>query len=313
MTVLVSAPYKAYPTLMAMVMSFILLFSCAFARASCKPPSATKIEEVEKYLLTLRNLPDKSLDLVQSLQSDNSCIWKIQFEEKSNANILTAFLSPDRKFIAADLHSLRVDPVLETRQRNLRLMTMLVNGDSLTFGAINPTITIVEFADFECPYCAHEAKILREIVEQDKSVRVVFRNYPIPRHIWAMDAAESSECIAAQSVSEFWKVYNYLFLDQLKLSESNISSEISGFVARSNDIDFDRFTKCVKAGEMVNAVSEDMKLGRLNGVHATPTLFINGVKYEGLKDSDQLRAILDATRQGSVWPVTAKRPSEVTR
>jgi protein-disulfide isomerase len=138
----------------------------------------------------------------------------------------------------------------------------------------------------------------KELTADDrKDVRIVFRNYPLPMHPWSKDAAEVAGCAALQSDAAFWKMNDYLFENQKTLNVNNIRDTATAFALESAGVDKTQFQTCLDKKMAVGGVTQDMDLGNKNGVHATPTLFINGTRYDGAKDVAALRAILANIRK----------------
>jgi protein-disulfide isomerase len=96
-----------------------------------------------------------------------------------------------------------------------------------------------------------------------------------------------------------------LFSIQLDLSQTNVPEKAIAFVAENTHLDVDKSTDCLDEHQAAGAVDQDIELGRQNGVHVTPTFFVNGVVYDGAKDTAQFKAILEAAQRGDVWPVNA--------
>jgi protein-disulfide isomerase len=110
------------------------------------------------------------------------------------------------------------------------------------------------------------------------------------------------DCAAMQSPSQFWKLQDFFFTNQRKLNVSNVENEVMTFLAGDPKIDAAAFRDCVDEHRSRELVTRDLELGVLNGVHATPTFFVDGVKYEGNWRIAQLNAMIDAALRGDVLP-----------
>ena len=150
-------------------------------------------------------------------------------------------------------------------------------------GPIDARIALVEYGDYECPYCGQAYPILSEIQERlGERMCVVFRNFPLVNsHPHAQHAAEAAEAAGAQG--RFWEMHDLLFENQDALEDENIAryAEASGLDAR-------RLMREVVAGTHAARVREDFRSGARGGVNGTPTLFINGARYEGALDATPL-------------------------
>ncbi|MEO0325215.1 MAG: thioredoxin domain-containing protein [Myxococcota bacterium] len=140
-------------------------------------------------------------------------------------------------------------------------------------------VTIVEFSDFECPYCGAAAPLLERLLEElEGDVRLVFMHYPLSGHEHAFEAAKAS--VAAGRQGKFWEMHDLLFANQAALTPS----DITGYAA-SLDLDMDRFRADLEDPEVAQAVQAQKDEGRRLGVSSTPTLYINGRRFEESPES----------------------------
>lgn len=263
---------------------------------NCKAPAPEKQAELAAYMVKRNHLNSASqLILMESAPANDACYWRLRYRDSSTKADTTVYLAPDGKYLVPDLYDLSLDPLAEERAAAEKRMKALLAGGPPSRGPANATVTIVEFADFQCPYCKRMADVLENgfTADERKNIRIVFRNYPLPMHPWAKDAAEVAGCAALQSDDAFWKVHDYFFQNQATLTVANAKANGTGFALASAGVDQAQFQTCLDKKLAVGGVAQDTDLGNANGVHATPTLFINGTKYEGAKDAAALRAILD--------------------
>lgn len=140
-------------------------------------------------------------------------------------------------------------------------------------GAAMGQITIVEFSDFECPYCGRAHPIIQEALREfEGQVRVVFFNYPLPGHPHAMPAARAA--VAAGNQGKFWEMHDILFDHQRALEEEDIDR-----YAREIGLDMERFHADLRSPETQRRVDADREAGRSVEIQGTPTLFINGRRF----------------------------------
>ena len=152
----------------------------------------------------------------------------------------------------------------------------LNNEGAPSLGPANAPVTLVEFSDFQCPYCQGMVSTLKRLKEShgDK-VRLVYRQYPIPSlHANAIKAAEASLC--AQEQGKFWELHDLMFAEQNQLTVSELK-EKAGRVKMNKS----KFEDCLDKGRYVEQVQEDMKEGQKFGITGTPAFFINGVLQDG--------------------------------
>jgi protein-disulfide isomerase len=158
-------------------------------------------------------------------------------------------------------------------------------------GPRTAAVTLVEYGDYECPYCGEAHPVLKELLKQFAGqVRLVFRNFPLTQiHPHAQDAAEAAEAASAQG--RFWEMHDVLYERQDALEDEDLMS-----YAAELGLDSDRFQ--VELAEDVHAarIREDFMSGVRSGVNGTPTFFINGQRHDGGFDLQSLSdAVLDAT------------------
>jgi len=150
------------------------------------------------------------------------------------------------------------------------------NDGAPTLGPKDAPVTLVEFSDFQCPYCRMTAPTLKQVAQKfgDK-VQIVYRQYPIPSlHPFALKAAEASLC--ANDQGKFWDLHDAMFADQTKLGVSDLKQ-----TARRLGLDGKKFDACLDSGRFVEQVQNDLREGNVVGVNGTPTMFINGTVVDG--------------------------------
>ncbi|HET9212411.1 MAG TPA: thioredoxin domain-containing protein [Thermoanaerobaculia bacterium] len=154
-------------------------------------------------------------------------------------------------------------------------------------GPANAPVTIVEFSDFQCPFCSRLTPTLAEVEKKygDK-VRVVFRQYPLPFHQNAEKAAEASLCALDQG--KFWELHDAMFGNQQELGVDQLKAK-----AASLGLNADKFNKCLDSGEKAAAIQADIKAGSAAGVNGTPAMFINGRFINGAVPIDQITTVID--------------------
>ena len=155
-------------------------------------------------------------------------------------------------------------------------------------GPADAAVTLVEYGDFECPYCGGAYPIIKEVqARMGDRLRFVFRNFPISTsHPHAEQAAEAAEAAAGQG--RFWQMHDLLFENQRRLRDQDLRA-----YAEQAGLDLRQFD--TELAEHVHAarVREDFMSGVRSGVNGTPTFFINGVRHDGSYEVEALLAALD--------------------
>jgi protein-disulfide isomerase len=154
-------------------------------------------------------------------------------------------------------------------------------------GPANAPVTIVEFADYECPYCVLAKKTVAEVVDSyPGKVRLVYRDYPLPNHSNAPKAAEAAHCAGDQG--KFWEMHDLLFTGGSSLVVGGVKGH-----ARALGLDRAEFDLCLDAGAKAQVVEANRKAGEDLGVQGTPAFFINGRVLAGAQPPEAFRAVIE--------------------
>ena len=158
-------------------------------------------------------------------------------------------------------------------------------------GPEDALVTLVEYGDFECPYCGRAEATIRELLSNLRTdVRYVWRHLPLSDvHEHAQLAAEASEAAAAQG--RFWDYYDALFEDQQALTGKDLVAR-----AERMGLDVDRFTNELRERRYAGRIADDVTSADESGVSGTPTFFINGRRHQGPYDIDSLTAAVEAAK-----------------
>jgi len=181
-----------------------------------------------------------------------------------------------RTHVKPDLHRLPPEPV-----------RVAVDATGPGRGPENAPIKIVEFGDFQCPFCARLVPVLEQVFEKYGSkVRLVFRQFPLPFHSAAFKAAEASLC--ANDQGKFWDLHEAMYENQQQLQVDNLKAK-----ATALGMNAEQFNSCLDSGKFSASVQADTQAGNQAGVLGTPALFINGRFISGAVPLDQITKIID--------------------
>jgi protein-disulfide isomerase len=158
--------------------------------------------------------------------------------------------------------------------------------DAYVHGAKNPPVTLVEFADYECPYCQ---KITPELQKLEKEygdrLAVVYKDFPLPMHHTSQKAAEAARCAGEQG--KFWEYHDVLFYSK-QLQIADLKND-----ARVLKLDGDRFDKCLDDGAETAPVKKSLDEAQKLGLTGTPSFFVNGHFFSGAADYTVLKEMVD--------------------
>lgn len=156
-------------------------------------------------------------------------------------------------------------------------------------GDVAAPVVIVEFSDFQCPYCRSVEPTLKALlVKYAGRVSLAYRDYPLREiHPQAQQAAEAARCAGGQG--KFWEYHDLLYAEGAKLD----AGSLAGY-ARSLGLDVPRFASCLASGKFKQAVEEDLQAGSKAGVNGTPAFFINGIFLSGAQPVSAFEKIIEA-------------------
>ena len=171
---------------------------------------------------------------------------------------------------------------------NIKLTLPVSESRDHIQGPVNAPITLVEYGDYECPYCGQAYMIIKEIQERlGSKLCFVFRNFPLTKvRPHAYKAAIAAETAAAQG--KFWDMYDYLFKHGQVVTDDNLRQS-----AAKLGLNVARFDREFLDRTYSSHVDEDIQSGKSSGVKSTPTFFINGDRYNNSWDMDTLLSALD--------------------
>jgi protein-disulfide isomerase len=154
-------------------------------------------------------------------------------------------------------------------------------------GPANAPVEIIEFSDFQCPYCLRAHPIVQEVLSTyGNRIRFVYRHFPLPNHPNARPAAEASQCAAEQG--KFWEYHDRLFANQGRLSDDDLKK-----TAADLGLDSGRFASCFASHKYKAQVDADLRAGTEAGVSGTPSFFINGRMLTGAQPFDAFKRAID--------------------
>lgn len=160
---------------------------------------------------------------------------------------------------------------------------------SPTLGGKDAPVTIIEYSDFQCPYCSKAAATVTEIKKKFGSkVKVVFKHFPLPIHREARPASEASMCVHDQNPDKFWKYHDLLFANQDKFDEASLEK-----FAKDSGVNVDKFKECFKSGKFRETVQKDYMDGDKLGVKSTPTFFVNGQLVSGAQPIEVFSDVIE--------------------
>jgi protein-disulfide isomerase len=199
---------------------------------------------------------------------------------------------PDRCKLMMEHYTEVVADLKKRESKNAPLpadkMAEITKPGAPEFGPATSNVTIVEFSDFQCPFCSRAATAVHQLKEKygDK-VHFVFRQFPLSFHQNAKLAAEAA--LAAHAQGKFWEYHDKLFADQSKLDRPNLEA-----AAKDLGLNMTEFKKALDGNAYASAIDADQKLGESVNVDGTPTMFLNGKRVTDPTNIEELSKQIDA-------------------
>lgn len=160
-------------------------------------------------------------------------------------------------------------------------------GGHPTLGPKDAPVTVIEFGDFQCPFCKRSEDAVKAIREKyGDRIKLVYMDFPLSFHPHAMPAANAARCAEAQG--KFWQYHDALFADQSKLEPNDLKA-----AAKTLGLDTAKFNACFDKNEYDQAIQKDLEEGHRLNVNGTPTFFINGRELVGAQPAESFVSIID--------------------
>lgn len=206
---------------------------------------------------------------------------------------IPVYTTLDGKYVVPQIIPLSGAGVQEGQQPNVQENVELELGDSPVKGSKEAKVTIVEFSDYQCPFCGTFFQETLSQIDKDYiktgKVKLVFKDFPLDFHEQAQKAAEAARCVREQiSDLGYYRMHDKLFSNQDKLSVENYKKW-----ARELDVDGKKFDSCLDTGKFESAVKDDLAYGQQLGVSGTPAFFVNGKLIEGAQPYSAFKQIID--------------------
>jgi protein-disulfide isomerase len=244
-------------------------------------------EFLEKFISKEVSISEKEIEAFIKDQNIPAEHINPQVREK-----IKGYLEMERKKEAVDrwiAEQTKKTPVDVYIQKPRRPSFPIEIGAAPIAGGKDAKVTIVEFSDFQCPFCAKGADILKEIKKRyGNKVKVAFKNFPLPFHNHAEQAAVAGLCANEQGAEKFWKMHDDMFANQDSLDAEGLKK-----TAKKIGLKLDSFEKCLKDNKYLSQVKADMDEGRKIKVKSTPTFFINGKLINGAQPFEVFSELID--------------------
>jgi len=242
------------------------------SRSTASPEQTEMLKSTEAYLRKLFAWGDDyKLKLGPATQSMVPDFYLIPLEVTVNDQTDSGevYVSKDGKtLLRGEMFDMSTDPFAANRAK------LHIAGNP-SMGPAEAPVTVVEFADLQCPHCREADDAVKGLVERYK-IRLVYKDYPLSSiHPWAETAAIGARCAFIQSSEAFWKVHDAIFANQDSIVVDNIQEKLAEFASQAG-LNANVFKACMSSPEAQKAVKANRDDGAEVGVDGTPTFFVNG-------------------------------------
>ncbi len=276
----------------------VLLLICLGCAAQSTPSEIT--QKVEHQVRAFYNIPaEVTLDVSALRPSDfpNYDALTVTMDGQGKKQTYEFLLAKDQKTL------LRLIKIDMTKDLYMEVMKKIDLTNRPTRGNNDAKVVVVNFDDFQCPFCSrmHQTLFPQILKEYGDRVKFVYKDFPLSEmHPWAMHAAVDANCLGAQNNDAYWDFADYIHSSQREVSSER--SREAQFAAldritteqgQKHGVDPAKLQSCLKA-QKDEAVKASIKEGEDIGVSATPTLFINGQEVDGAMSVERIESMLDA-------------------
>jgi protein-disulfide isomerase len=279
-------------SIMLRKLTFILAAAALMAQTPAKKASALDKATMEAYIRHLFVWPPPiQMNITDPKPGPMADFYEVTVrgEQGGAGQSETFYVSKDgQKIMRGVVYDVNQNPF----KRDLDLLKTEFQPSMGTPGA---SVVLVEFSDFECPFCREQAKTLREnlLATYPKDVRLYYLDYPLESlHPWAKTAAIAGRCVFHQNASVFWDYHDWIFARQDEINPENLEDKVLEF-AKSKSLDVPQLAKCIDGRVTEDEVAKTLKEGQALNIVSTPTLFVNGRRMVGAVQWADLKRVID--------------------
>lgn len=286
-----------------------LLLTCLAVGAQISQPDLA--QRIERQIRAYYELPDEvkvTLSPPHASDFPNYEEYTVTLEGDTSKKTFEFLLSKDQKTL---IRMTKIDLTKDPYAENMKKID--VKGRPVR-GNPNAKVVIVNFDDFECPFCsrAHQTMFPELLKEYGDRVAFIYKDFPLVEiHPWAVHAAVDANCLAALNNAAYWDFADYIHSNQgVVNSERGRENQfaaldrITSTEGAKFNVDGPKLQACMKA-QKEDAVRASMKEGESLGVDGTPTMFVNGRMVNGARSAEEFRAVFDSALQQAGVPVPA--------
>jgi protein-disulfide isomerase len=251
--------------------------------------------EAEKQKIAVDELMKKEVDdkLEKTTEADIQNFYNM-YKTQMNNQPLEQVKSTIVKRLESTKRNVKYNELLTRLEKDNKVEILMERprvtvstDDDPSMGEKGAPITLIEFSEYQCPFCKRARLVVNQILETYKGkVFYVFRDYPLSFHKNAPKAAEAANCAGDQD--KYWQFSNGLWDDQ-----ANLRPEVYSKIAKSIGLNEEKFKKCIESGKFTAEIEKDIQDGEDAGVSGTPAYFINGIFISGAQPFEKFQQLID--------------------
>jgi protein-disulfide isomerase len=247
------------------------------AAAPAAPPTELQ-KKIEAYLRDLYGFGNDftiTLSAPQPTPIADLSVYNVEVAFNGQSDTTVIYVSKDGKFlIRGELDDMSVDPLESVRK------LIHTEGDPAK-GPADSRVTVVEYADYECPSCLQFDTLWRTLLPKYPQVRYVFKDFPLTDlHPWALSAAEAAHCVYTQNPSSFWKFHDSIYDAQDLFSPDNAFDKLVDLATQAG-ANPDQLKTCMVDTHTADFIQAEQTEGQSLDISSTPTIFVNGRRIVG--------------------------------
>lgn len=257
--------------------------------AQTKPSASRKSnEEISNYVRKALNVPGNISITVKDRESKIPGMQGIVIEfrgERVNQD-QDAWIAEGNVLVMGRMYDLNEDPY----EKNWKKISL---SNVPTTGAPEAKVTIVEYSDFQCPFCSQAHQTVKQLLQDyNGKVKLMYKHFPLNIHNWAEDAAVASTCAYQQNPESFWKLEDFFFTNQKTLTKDTLNAKVIEFATTAN-LNKDQLQKCMTERSTLDTVKANMAEATSLGLNSTPSFIVNGRPLIGAVGLEQFKQVVD--------------------
>ena len=258
-------------------------------------------QKIGDFLMGLnKTVSEVQVEEIKPLEDSSFLTVKLSYMSGQKKQSTQLFVTEDgRHMILGQVWDLELTPQ-EARWRQLskageKNLDKIDLADRPARGNPNSEVVVVEFSDYQCPFCAtaYSGVETRLLEEYGDRIRFVYKHLPLTSiHPWALKASVAATCGYVQNPEAFWEIHSRLFENQKEITLDNLRAKVEGF-AIEVDLNKEEFLECFDNESTLSVVMSDISEAKQLGINSTPTFILNGAPFRGTPDFEEFSGFID--------------------